>query len=469
MSSTYDLFLCHSGVDREWVKNLAIQVEREEVNGRRLRVFLDEWDIRPGENVILRINEGLTNSRFVGVVLSPEMVQAEWPTLEWTTALYQDPAGKRGRLLPILLRDCDVPPVLSVLNRLDFRRDASWRPELARLLAVLREAPLPREIERLSDELVGSGTRELKTGERSWEPDFQEEEIVTNLFGIASLPEYVFIGNTWARQPGDIFEVTRGKPIPPFVLREGRIYVFEDLTRRRSTLRKAAAVADVQTYSTKHLIDSESTQDYVVELLNRTFWKHCRSLGLAFDKVSGKHFSYAENGEPRTFGWKPNKRWSNREIARPKLYGGRVLFWVHLALRARFTILESDPYLVISPSWFHTVDGVEPVPIERRGPLITRRIYREGNGRVLSNLRLWLAYLGAGTESIKMRTGGPPLIVSCRPLSARLPRGIIGDYGKIRSIFEEAEAIDLEGIFRQGIDEASEDLGLEDENDDGPS
>ena len=43
-----DVFLCHNGADKEWVRNLAEQIESEtfdgHLNGRPLRVFFDEWD-----------------------------------------------------------------------------------------------------------------------------------------------------------------------------------------------------------------------------------------------------------------------------------------------------------------------------------------------------------------------------------------------------------------------------------------
>ncbi|MBX9584147.1 MAG: toll/interleukin-1 receptor domain-containing protein, partial [Gemmataceae bacterium] len=59
-------FLCHNGVDKEWVEKLAEQVESETFdgtpNGRRLRAWFDKWDIDKGENVIVRINDGLARA-----------------------------------------------------------------------------------------------------------------------------------------------------------------------------------------------------------------------------------------------------------------------------------------------------------------------------------------------------------------------------------------------------------------------
>lgn len=85
---TFDVFLCHNGADKDWVRKLAEQIESEtfdgSTNGRTLRVFFDEWDIDIGQNILLRLNKALTASRYVAVVISPEMLQAPWPGLEWT-------------------------------------------------------------------------------------------------------------------------------------------------------------------------------------------------------------------------------------------------------------------------------------------------------------------------------------------------------------------------------------------------
>jgi hypothetical protein len=73
--------------------------------GRTLRVFFDEWDIQPGENLILRINGGLKRARYVAVILSPDMLAADWPTFEWTSVVADDPTNRKGRLIPLFVRD----------------------------------------------------------------------------------------------------------------------------------------------------------------------------------------------------------------------------------------------------------------------------------------------------------------------------------------------------------------------------
>jgi hypothetical protein len=93
-------------------------------------VWLDKWDIDYGDNILSKIEEGLRTSRFVAVVLSPAFTRADWPAMEWQTQVYADPAGKSGRILPILLHKFDAEtgdaardhPGVSAANSSTWRR-----------------------------------------------------------------------------------------------------------------------------------------------------------------------------------------------------------------------------------------------------------------------------------------------------------------------------------------------------------
>src|SRR5687768_16138219 len=90
-----DVFLCHNAADKDWVRQLGEQLESETFDGtpsgRPLRVFFDEWDVDVGQNVPLHLSQGLSVSRYLAVVISPEMLEAPWPTLEWTHVVADDP------------------------------------------------------------------------------------------------------------------------------------------------------------------------------------------------------------------------------------------------------------------------------------------------------------------------------------------------------------------------------------------
>ena len=145
-----DIFLCHTGADKDWVRNFADRLEQEQIRGHAISVFFDEWDIDYGESIITAIHKGLKESRYVGLVLSPAMVKADWPTVEWQSQIMADPAGKGGKILtllrhkfdPVTGEPIDMPFALSPLKRFDFTRSGPpFEHELQNLLRKLRDQP----------------------------------------------------------------------------------------------------------------------------------------------------------------------------------------------------------------------------------------------------------------------------------------------------------------------------------------
>ena len=54
----FDVFLSHSSKDKTVVRELA-----ERLRGDGVRVWFDEWELRPGDSVPAKIEEGLERSR----------------------------------------------------------------------------------------------------------------------------------------------------------------------------------------------------------------------------------------------------------------------------------------------------------------------------------------------------------------------------------------------------------------------
>jgi hypothetical protein len=186
-----DIFLCHTGADKDWVEELATRLEAEKGPvGQPISVWFDKWDIEPGDNVLSKIEHGLKRSRFVAVVLSPALTRASWPTLEWQSQVYEDPAGKKGRILPILRHQFDpgtgepleIPLPLKLLSRFDFTDARKFEPEFLRLLRKLRgERPVRGQSTRTPS---GAPAATLSGQE---EPTGGEESLVSNLLG--NLPQ----------------------------------------------------------------------------------------------------------------------------------------------------------------------------------------------------------------------------------------------------------------------------------------
>ena len=66
------IFLCHSSVDKPFVEKLAKDLKHLGVN-----VWFDKWEIKVGESLTERVQEGIRQNEFLAIVLSPDAVGSE--------------------------------------------------------------------------------------------------------------------------------------------------------------------------------------------------------------------------------------------------------------------------------------------------------------------------------------------------------------------------------------------------------
>jgi len=141
-SFTYDVFLSHNSKDKPQVRKLA-----EQLKEAGLRVWFDDWVIKPGDDIYLAIENGLEAARVQVLCLSPAALGSDWVTLERSTVLFRDPSNSGRRFVPLLLADCTLPDTLRRYKYVDFRQETP--AAFDELLAACREVaeavpPAPR-------------------------------------------------------------------------------------------------------------------------------------------------------------------------------------------------------------------------------------------------------------------------------------------------------------------------------------
>lgn len=115
---SYDVFLSHSSKDLSMVRAIA---KRLRADG--LRVWFDDWKIRPGDNIPHRIEEGLEQSRVLVLCMSAHAFGSEWAQLESYTFRFRDPLNKERRFIPLRL---DNTPIKGSLAQFHY---INWLPE----------------------------------------------------------------------------------------------------------------------------------------------------------------------------------------------------------------------------------------------------------------------------------------------------------------------------------------------------
>jgi tetratricopeptide (TPR) repeat protein len=100
---SYDLFLSHSSDDKAVVRPLAERLRRD-----GLKVWFDEWELRPGDSIPAKIEEGLEHSRVLVLCMSANAFGSDWAQLESQTFRFRDPLNKGRRFIPLRLDDAPV-------------------------------------------------------------------------------------------------------------------------------------------------------------------------------------------------------------------------------------------------------------------------------------------------------------------------------------------------------------------------
>ena len=135
----YDAFISYSHHDEDWVHGwLLPQLEAAD-----LRVCIDFRDFEPGVPSLVNMENAVERSRKTLIVLTPAWVESEWTTFESLLIQTDDPAGRRARMIPLLLKPCKPPKRIAMLTYLDFTQPAEVDFQLKRLMAAIRSEPMP--------------------------------------------------------------------------------------------------------------------------------------------------------------------------------------------------------------------------------------------------------------------------------------------------------------------------------------
>lgn len=125
-----NVFISHRGCDAADAEKLADELRQAGHN-----VWLDLWQIRLGDSITGRMNEGLEGATDVVVCYSSAGVSTPWMSREWLSALARQLQGCSIRLIPVVLTGGSPPAILADIKYVDLAAD--WDSGIAELLGVL--------------------------------------------------------------------------------------------------------------------------------------------------------------------------------------------------------------------------------------------------------------------------------------------------------------------------------------------
>ncbi|MEV4429728.1 SAV_2336 N-terminal domain-related protein [Streptomyces sp. R-07] len=157
----YDVFVSYAHEDGQWAVTLA-----EDLRRRGLEVWLDRWELSPGQDVAAGLRDGLAKADAMVAVVSPGWLTSEWANREFEAAT----TDGRTRVFPVLWGDVtNVPSSIAERGYFDFRRGMTpdeYEESLRQLVRAIRELPAsarpaapPAALSWLTRPMHDSGTR----------------------------------------------------------------------------------------------------------------------------------------------------------------------------------------------------------------------------------------------------------------------------------------------------------------------
>ena len=133
-----DFFISYTGRDSSWAEWIAFELEAAGYS-----TIIQAWDMRPGSNFVVEMDEAAQQAERTLLVLSTAYQTSEYTHIEWAAALRSDPSGKKKRVLPVRIEACDVEGLLGPIVYIDLVKQEEEQARERLLAGVKRERANP--------------------------------------------------------------------------------------------------------------------------------------------------------------------------------------------------------------------------------------------------------------------------------------------------------------------------------------
>lgn len=109
-----DFFISYTKKDAKFATWVAELLERSGYT-----VIIQEWDFRPGDNLVANIHKALIECKKLIVILSEDYLKSGWCEAEWTSKYAEQMVLNEQRIVPIKIGPVNTRGLLSSLIYID--------------------------------------------------------------------------------------------------------------------------------------------------------------------------------------------------------------------------------------------------------------------------------------------------------------------------------------------------------------
>ncbi|MYS20489.1 hypothetical protein GA0115240_120411 [Streptomyces sp. DvalAA-14] len=238
-------------------------------------------------------------------------------------------------------------------------------------------------------------------------PPMVNDTVYSNVLPVTQMPRYIFgapcaVGREKEVRPS----AASAGVMAPFILREGRLWAFQDLRDTRNPFAEVVACAETERFSAREWWTDPDRFGWYVALLNRSLNKLTGRLGLRLDHEHHRYYFEPETaGVERTVSYRPlNASKATRSVVwqpKKRTTGVARNYWLHRAVGLRFFLIGGDQWcLSIRPELRVTSDGFESIQAKYIGRQVTRKKSRLFNHDLLGEVQFWRDFLGKSSPRI---------------------------------------------------------------------
>src|SRR5262245_36324973 len=113
---TYDIFMSYRTTHADWVETLAHNLKAQSYSS----IFLDRWQLIPGQHFPGAIYQALKNSHCAILVASPDASDSGWVQQELQLMINLQTSGSGFFYVPIVIGEFPDLPFLETVQAVDF-------------------------------------------------------------------------------------------------------------------------------------------------------------------------------------------------------------------------------------------------------------------------------------------------------------------------------------------------------------